>query len=203
MDPRPQAYDFEHIVLRDAVLEDPIMFLWASRLPDAAKKLQNIWRRCAGDGPSIDADALTVWVDARVPLSTIVVSLPAPAAITECYFVAAFIAVPIELVEQLDREHQAVPAQDALDRALKVLVGTTDHHQRSTWNVPAVFFTLERGEGPSGALRTVLGQWQRQEDGEVHHLNFGDGPRPDRDAFLAAVAAILRQPAPAAEPADA
>lgn len=196
---RRQAYEFEHIVLRDAALLDPVLFLWASRHPHADEKLRNIWRRCAGEEESIPADELSVQVDARPGLCTVVVTLPAPAAPTECWLAAAVIALPPALVEKINDAEPGVPATDPLDRALKVLVGTNSWEERQTWNIPVLFFTLERGD-LEGNPRTVLCQWQRDDDGGMRHVNHGDGPEPTRQALLLAVGRILAE---SVEPAQA
>jgi hypothetical protein len=187
---RRQVYEFEHIVLRDAALLDPILFVWASRLPNAAEKLKRVWSRCAGDDEDVPADGMAVWADVRPSLCTIVVTLPEPEDMTECFFAAALISVPEALVDKINELEPDVPASDRLDRALKVLIGTTDFEERSKWNVPVLFFTLELGMNEEGLARTVLCQWA-QEDGQIKHINHGNGPQPTRDAFLAAVGQLL------------
>lgn len=197
---RRQAYEFEHIVLRDAALLDPILFLWASRLPNAADKLKNIWRRCAGEEESIDAAGLEVHVQDRAGLSTVVVTLPEPVAPTECFLAAALISVPSAIVDKVNEAEPNVPAADPLDRALKVLIGSHPWQERQTWNIPVLFFTLELGENIDGQQRTMLCQWQREDDGSVRHVSHGDGPEPTREAFLAAVGRVLMG---SVEPAEA
>ncbi len=46
------------------------------------------------------------------------------------------------------------------------------------------YFTLEKGRRPDGSGRTVLCEWTI----DNRHLNYGDGPEPDRDHFLKAIA---------------
>ena len=48
------------------------------------------------------------------------------------------------------------------------------------------YFTLELGDRGDGSARTVLCEWKG-----ARHLNFGDGPAPEVDAFVAALAARL------------
>jgi hypothetical protein len=48
------------------------------------------------------------------------------------------------------------------------------------------YIVLEHSRDIGGGPRTVLGEWARVEAG-VSHVNYGDGPQPDADAFLAVV----------------
>jgi len=45
--------------------------------------------------------------------------------------------------------------------------------------VVARYFTLEKSISLSGGPRTVLAEWN-----ETEHINFGDGPEPNVDAFV-------------------
>jgi hypothetical protein len=189
---RQQHYEFVHTVLRDTALTDPLMFVWAARLPDGAQKLRNIFTKCAALGePSIPNSALAVWVDARPPLCKVVVSLPRPQEIGEAYFAAALVSVSPELIAKLDREQAPLPARDALDRTLKALIGSTSSSEREALHVPVRFFTLERSVDLDGRERTALCSWERDDDG-FRHLNLGDGPRPGREDFVEAIARQLR-----------
>jgi hypothetical protein len=48
------------------------------------------------------------------------------------------------------------------------------------------YFTLELGDRGDGSARPVLCEWKG-----ARHLNFGDGPAPEVEAFVAALAARL------------
>ncbi len=53
------------------------------------------------------------------------------------------------------------------------------------------YFTLEYSIGPfDGVPGTVLGEWAQQ-----NHVNLGEGPEPEPDAFVTAVLRVLK-PAP-------
>ena len=45
------------------------------------------------------------------------------------------------------------------------------------------YFTLEKGMTLSGKMGTVLGEWE----GVKNHLNYGDGPKPEVEAFVEAI----------------
>jgi hypothetical protein len=193
---RFQHYGFAHGVLRDAVLHDPILFLWASRLPDGVDKLKNIFRTCAHPSePEIASDAIEIRVDERAPLYTVVVTLPPPEQMTEAYFAAAFIVVPNELVSEINRLNANLPARDALDRALKTLVASMSEAERAQLGFRVRYFTLEHSVNVlDGSAHTVLGGWRREKGG-TSHVNFGAGPPADRDAFIDACKAVMREAA--------
>jgi hypothetical protein len=52
------------------------------------------------------------------------------------------------------------------------------------------YFTLERTHPENGEIPTMFCAWAP--NGE--HLNFGNGPQPDRDAFLALIVSSQSQP---------
>jgi hypothetical protein len=49
------------------------------------------------------------------------------------------------------------------------------------------YFTLEIGDPAKGDFDTVLGQWRGEQ-----HLNYSDSPAVDKQAFLKAIARVLR-----------
>jgi hypothetical protein len=51
---------------------------------------------------------------------------------------------------------------------------------------PTRYFTLELSTDLEGGWRTVLCEWR-----DESHLNMGDGPSPDEDAFVAALTGCL------------
>ncbi len=48
------------------------------------------------------------------------------------------------------------------------------------------FFTLEFSKSQDGSKRTVFGKWS---DGS--HFNMGDGPAPEKEAFVEAISELL------------
>ena len=60
------------------------------------------------------------------------------------------------------------------------------------------YFTLEKGDDPTtGESRTVLCAWEGDS-----HLNYGDGPEPTPEAFIAAVTQLIQTTGPSSS-ADA
>ncbi len=209
---------FAHGVLRDISLSDPLFLLWAAHREGASTHFQNIWRRFEADeAPSRSAvdpitdDALRelhVEVVGTGPVYTALMTLPRPDAPGECFYCATLVVVPDALVESAQAEAHDVPAKDALDRALSVVVGSTTPEGRGQWAVPVRFFTLEQGapdpDDAQGSATCVLGEWEvAPADGDVpaypRHIVHGAGPAPLRDSFLGVVQAIVM----ASPPGDA
>ena len=182
-------------MLRDTALADPLFLLWAAQRDDALARFSNIWRRCADAGDAIEPDGLSVAVHGEGPLYVALWTLPRPTEVIECFYVAVLVVVPDALLDDAEREAADVVAKDRLERALKVLVGSTTPEARAAWPVPVRYFTLELGMNLDESARTVLCEWQREEHGP-RHVNYGDGPDATEDAFLAAVTAhVLQTPA--------
>ncbi len=198
---RGQHAFFVHECLRDSALADPLLFLWAAHRDDAAERFANIWRRCAQAGDAEEPTGLAVDVAGNGPLYVVLITLPTPLHPIEAHYAAAAVVVPDELLDEVDRDAADVPAKDRLERALKVVVTGTNEQARGAWNVPARFFTLEHSLTLDGAARTVFAEWQAQQTGP-RHVNFGEGPPPSAEAFLAAISYVL-QPADADLPHDA
>lgn len=187
---RGQHAFFVHECLRDSALADPLLFLWAAHRDDAADRFANIWRRCEPAGDAEDPVGLAVEVAGTGPLYVVMVTLPAPIHPIEAWYAAAAIVVPDELLDEVERDAADVPAADRLERALKVLVSGTTEAARAGWNVPARFFTLEHSLTVDGSPRTVVAEWQQHDSGP-RHVNFGDGPPPSVDNFLATIGLLL------------
>ena len=185
---RGQHAFFTHEVVRDSALADPLFFLWAAHRDDAVERFSNIWRRCEGAGDPCAPDGLAVEVRGEGPLYLALMTMPRPEQPIEAYFAAALVVVPEELLADAERQAPDVPAKDRLERALKIIVGSTTPEVRAGWPVPVRYFTLEHGLNLDGAARTVLCEWERHEAGP-RHANYGDGPPADAEAFLAAVTA--------------
>lgn len=191
--PRGQHAFFTHEVLRDSALADPLFFLWAAHRDDAVARFTNIWRRCAEAGEPvepIEPDGFAVEVRGEGPLYLALFTLPLPEQPIECFHVAVLVVVPEALLEDAEQQAPDVPAKDRLERALKIIVGSTTPEVRAGWPVPVRYFTLEKGQNLDGSDRTVLCEWERHETGPRHE-NFGDGPAPDPEAFLAAVTGLV------------
>lgn len=192
---RGQHAFFAHEVLRDTALADPLFFLWAAHRDDAVARFANIWRRCAEAGEPIEPEGFAVEVRGEGPLYLALFTLPPPEQPIECFFVAVLVIVPDALLDDAEREAPELPAKDRLERALKIIVGSTTPEVRAGWPVPVRYFTLEKGLHLDGGERTVLCEWERHDTGP-RHANYGDGPPPEAEAFLAAVTTLVLQAQP-------
>ena len=135
-DPRPHHYRFAHRVLPGVARGGPIEFALAMAGVDARERIVDIWdalgREIAaeGSGEALPAGILDARSFALLERPFVLVQLPEPLGLTECYFVGVLLdAMPS--AEQLERR-ESPPG-------LRV-------------------FTLERGWSPQGS-RTVLGEW--------------------------------------------
>jgi len=194
---RPQHATFAHDVLRDSALADPLFFLWACHRDDATERFTNIWRRCAGAEP-IDEAGLSVSVHGDGPIYLALITLPEATEIIEAHYVAVVVVVPHELLDDAEQQAPTLPAKSRLERALKVILGSTTPEARAGWGVPVRYFTLERGMHLDEATtpRTVLCEWRVEGEGEgrgPRHLNYGDGPPKDQDLFITSVLGHLMQ----------
>jgi hypothetical protein len=78
-----------------------------------------------------------------------------------------------------------VAMPEAYFAAFVVMMGPESDDEEET--PEARYFTLERSFSMDGGSRTVLGSWTK--DGT--HLNFGDGPEPELDAFVDALKRLI------------
>ncbi len=66
--------------------------------------------------------------------------------------------------------------------ALVVMIDSTSENAPDMEEVSARFFTLEKGLSMSNDPRTVLAEWNSSA-----HSNYGDGPEPNVESFVAAL----------------
>jgi len=173
---RQQHYLFAHKMLPQIAFDfGAASVLMLSDSEKAADFLERVWRDCgeglqgrdlvALDGASVGLAVETRRVADDEMIS--IVSLPAPQVTPEAYFVALMCdAVP-----------QSVP-NDGSPESLelwKLLVRST----------PVRVFTLELSQDEGGREGTVFCEWTN--DGR--HVNMGDGPPADKNAFFAFLAA--------------
>lgn len=173
---RQQHYSFAHKMLpRVAFDHGAASVLMLSDPTRARDFLERLWSDC---GEGLEGRDLVSLDDLGAGLSVqtrrakgneliSIISLPAPKVAPEAYFVALMCdAVP-----------EPDPDDDSSDSVelWKLLVRST----------PVRVFTLELSQDLNGREHTVFCEWSS----EGRHLNMGDGPRPDKDAFYAFLAA--------------
>lgn len=78
---------------------------------------------------------------------------------------------------------EPIEVADAYMVALVLLVDTSAGLPADSDPIKARFFTLEKGVSMANEPRTVLGEWNADS-----HANFGNGPAPTVDDFVAAMA---------------
>jgi hypothetical protein len=84
----------------------------------------------------------------------------------------------------------AMPAPRGVHEAHFVAAVITPPKRRFfLWEQPAAlrYFTLEVGDAEQGEFDTLLGEWRGES-----HLNYGDSPAVDKDAFLRAIGRVLK-----------
>ncbi|HEY1066934.1 MAG TPA: hypothetical protein VGE52_12515 [Pirellulales bacterium] len=169
---RCDHYSLAHLALRYTALDDPLFYLGVMASPDAkaflSDMLERVARQCGGEGakPSFTADEIGIHPLRIGDHFHLIVELPTPRAVTEAYFTAA--------VVHLDPSRAAHQESDAEEE-----------------KPPVRYFTLEYGFTFDGPPRTVLAEWSADES----HLNYGDGPPPRLDDFIAALGKLMQAPA--------
>lgn len=168
LSPREHHYQFAHAALRRLAFEDGDALVTALSAEDAEEFLARLWEAVGRDAAAGAEDADD---EANTPLPpdgleaipvrlagrpAALVRLPEPRAATEAYFVAA--VLNHELLEA------AKPAPEPA----------------------AYYFTLEKGFGADGSVRTLFCEW----DGSAHR-NHGAGPAPDPRKFVDTIARHL------------
>ncbi|HVW00981.1 MAG TPA: hypothetical protein VHB77_11600 [Planctomycetaceae bacterium] len=163
--PRPRYYAMAHVLLRQVGLEDPLFFLGILASPGASEffsKLLEALSDAELEPDDFDVDKLRVHPLRVGVFPCAVVEFPQPRAITEAYYTAL-----VALIDPAD----GIPEKDT--------------------DIPARYITLEFGMGEGGAPRTVLGEWTGKGVRDVTHANYGDGPEPTLEAFVAAVKGMI------------
>lgn len=163
--PRWHHYAMAHLALRSVGLDDPLLYLAVLASPDRDDFLKSLFEsvceRCDERAkPDFIASDIHVHAVRAGVYPCAVVEMPTPRTTTEAFFTA--------LVMLID------PATSSLPEERK--------------NVPARYFTLEKGFSLDGTPRTVLGEWTTES-----HLNYGDGPEPTLESFVERIAAMCSE----------
>jgi hypothetical protein len=161
---RPGHYVFAHYALRTIALDDPLVYLGVLASPDAQSFLDHLLKTVSQHARPGDAPPDFSAADCRIHTVRAGVY---PCAVVELppphAMTEAYFTAAVLLLD---------PAQESAD--LK--------------NAPVRYFTLELGFDLDSTPRTVLCEWTK--DGT--HVNFGDGPAPTLEGFVAAVSSHLR-----------
>jgi hypothetical protein len=161
--PRTQHYVFAHVALKEVAFADPVTTVGLLHGPRAVEFLNKLW-------DDVAEKVRQTGEPADVDASGLAVQ---PQRVGE--FPCAIVHMP-----------------PALEPAEAHLVGLVLHVKLGSGEPPPdspelSYFTLERGITLDGGERTVLCAWTR----EGQHLNFGDGPAVQDEAFGKAIQDIL------------
>jgi len=169
---RQQHYLFAHKMLPQIAFDfGAASVLMLSEQEKAADFLERVWRDCgeglegrdfvSPDGASVGLSVETRRIGNNELVS--IVSLPTPEVTPEAYFVALMC--------------DAVPQSASGDGSPETL----ELWRLLVRSTPVRVFTLELSQPEEGEARTVFCEWTS--DGR--HVNMGDGPSPDKNAFFA------------------
>lgn len=173
---RQQHYIFAHKMLPRAAFDLGAAGVLMLSDPTRARDFLNrLWSEC---GEGLEGRDLVALHGASVGLGVqtrraksneliAIISLPAPEVAPEAFFVA-LVCDDVPDPDPDDDSDDAVELWKLLARSTPVRV-----------------FTLELSQDLNGREHTVFCEWSSQ----GRHLNMGDGPRPDKDAFHAFLAA--------------
>jgi hypothetical protein len=162
--PRDQHYAFAHVVLRQLAFEDPVGCIGVLHSPEKDKMLASLWDKI---GEQCRAGGAADGVVEGPPPSV----RPAPVG----RFPSSIVTMP-EALDPTEAHFIAI--------VLHVDVAALRAGDEPPERPELSYFTLEKGVSLTGQSRTVLCGW----NAEGSHLNFGDGPPAEFDAFVAAVA---------------
>ena len=161
--PRDQHYAFAHYVLRDLAYKHPLGCVGYLHGPDREKMLASLWEEvgenCKAGG------AADGYVGGPPPTVRHAAIGRRPGAI---------VVMP---------EPQGPTEAYFVAIVLHVDIAAIQGGQEPPERPEISYYTLEKGVTLGGESRTVLCGW----NAEGAHLNYGDGPPADFDAFVAAV----------------
>jgi hypothetical protein len=162
--PRDQHYAFAHVLLRQLAFENPVGCVGMLHSPERDKMLAALWedvaKHCRKNGM---ADGVVAGAPPTVR--------PAPVG----RFPSCIVTMP---------QPQGPTEAHFVAIVLHVDVEALRSGEEPPEKPELSYFTLEKGVTLDGESRTVLCGW----NAEGSHLNFGDGPPAEFDAFVAAVA---------------
>jgi hypothetical protein len=163
-EPRTQHYVFAHVALRQLAFERPLETVGTLHTQDGPKFLQALWQDVA---EQVRASGEPADIDG---------SALAFAGVRVGDLPCAVIRMPPPLA----------PAEcHFVAIVLHVKLGGSDEPPAEKPEIS--YYTLERGITMGGGERTVLCGW----DAAGTHLNYGEGPRADPDAFASAVKELV------------
>ncbi|RMG17371.1 MAG: hypothetical protein D6731_04230 [Planctomycetota bacterium] len=163
---RTHHYVFAHRVLPEVAFQDPRRILCLFASCEASNFLVDLWDEVGRACPChLPAEGLGVSLEEVPGLDepVVLIRFPDPEIPPEAHFLA--------------------------------LVPWTERRFLGLWPRPTLrCFTLEQGIRLGGGLRTVLCEWSPEKKGEgLNHTNYGDGPAPQRRAFLERLGALLSE----------
>jgi hypothetical protein len=163
-EPRTQHYVFAHVALRQLAFERPLEIVGTLHTADGPRLLQALWQDVA---EQVRASGEPAEIDGSALAFAGVRVGDFPCAVVRMPPPLApaechFVAIVLHM--ELDAQHDPAPEKPEVS-----------------------YYTLERGVTMGGGERTVLCGW----DAAGTHLNYGDGPRADPDAFAAAVKELV------------
>lgn len=155
---------FAHHYLRDCVFQHPDL-LAILAAPTGQEYLDGMWDRC---GEKLDERERNASAGLRVlptravgNYSAILVEIPGPVEIADAHLVAIVFG----------------------QRKRRWPFG------RARWNIR--YFTLELSLGSGGEDGTIVGEWTWARGRPESHVNYGDGPAPEPEAFVAALRRLV------------
>jgi hypothetical protein len=161
--PRCHHYTLAHYALRSAAFQHPLAFLGVLASPEAPQFLAEIMQSVSNH------------CAAREPKPD---------------FAVADLTVQKTRVGRYPCAVVVLPRPRAMAEAFfvaAVLLADPDQDMPDPSGVALRYFTLEKGFALDGGSRTVLCEWTA----EGSHVNYGDGPAPEVEAFIGAVAGLL------------
>ena len=165
-EPEPEGpsanYVFAHYALRQIALREPIEFLSIASSPEVQSFYQSVLEQVSESCGNQP-------------------SFSASELKTHLKKVNDFPCIVIEFPEP-----QALAEAHLIGIVVKVKLSSGAFADDPT-QVVSRYFTLEKSITITNLPRTVLGEWRDQE-----HSNYGDGPEPDVDAFVAVLADYVK-----------
>ncbi len=164
-EPRCHHYTFAHLALRSVAQEQPLAFLGVLASPDARRFLANLFQ------------SVSEHCKEREPKPDFGIEDVAVHPVRIGHYPCAVIEMPRP---RATTETFFVAA---------VLLADLDQGLPDSKDVKLRYFTLEKGFVIGGPPRTVLCEWTA----EGSHVNYGDGPEPQLEAFTEAVREMLER----------